>query len=1040
MKRLFLLLLIPFPAFAAAVTLSIPKIDPAPLVANAHFSVVVQIGNSTTAVAHVALSVTTDTSARAIAVVPPNGTTVEVLDGVFPSPGAHNVGADAYTAVLSNGVYVFPSFPSARPLTAATQSVNVASVSPTFPLSVYVGPDGIEGDNQVWSSGVIQRVVGDDQTLFAVSKTAGIWRYTMRHASWVKLQSPPKAFSIVRDPSNPARLVVGERSDDASDQALGFSGLWQSLDSGESWNFLYDPLNQTSSQAIPAVAISPKTGTLFLATAAGVGRWTAPQNAATVENIVYPPTAAGNITAIAVDSSRIWARTTSVIMHSEDDGLNWEADTLPSPVVLPEVGTLPAAFDEWGKAGGNDRNSLAAFEDEAFLVFQPDTSSLSGKLKTKYGNLSPLLIYRPDARPADKWVAQWTRDGDGRGLGGTRFVRAYHLPCSTLDDTIGKRRQVFFGAGQGIQQADSESNGTLNFGSPIDAGDVNVHSDWWDAQFEVNGCQIEHQPFWVANDGGVFRTELGGNGHLSTSGWKYQGLGLHTHNINGMVAVPRINGDPPFLAYAATDNSGWYRDNRAKWHAEGFMGDANSTAADGLSPLALIWRVLWGNGHNEGVITGFGSSFSGSNGNSTKQFELYNNTDNPNLPMDGPTRVQPIQPGLLESVESGALDVALLIRAPLLDEKGHPISGRDAINNVWPQPNPPKPTIIRNPQFAHHPSSSKDKFKDWYIVSDDLPDGATRFWPTNGLANTRYYIEVNTPRCPSNLWVIQGIDNRCAGSDYQLPLIAEDSSGISPPYGPVFVDPLEQNLLIALFTKNQQMQIGYSRDGGDTMCSDATLTALLTQSNRLPFLAAGPQDTLGGVGSTYHGRRMQLIPTSVAFDRDDPTRVVVASPYGVVVTAQINTDVRGGVCQQPNWVDLSASVQNITAYISTVQIANHILFVATEGEGLNQVSDFTDGLPAAWIEPHPNGTATSSIAVLHNSVGVALPFSRATIQLEPIEPCALTAPTILNVRSDATGNLFPTSPIPACSYAANVAIANDGSHASAVTKFRYTVQ
>jgi hypothetical protein len=273
-----------------------------------------------------------------------------------------------------------------------------------------------------------------------------------------------------------------------------------------------------------------------------------------------------------------------------------------------------------------------------------------------------------------------------------------------------------------------------------------------------------------------------------------------------------------------------------------------------------------------------------------------------------------------------------------------------------------------------------------------------------------------------------------------LPLIAEDSSGSSPPYGPIFVNPLEQNLLIALFTKDKQMQIGYSRDGGATMCSDATLTALLTQSNRLPFSAGGPATTLGNVGSIYHGRSTQLIPTSVAFDRDDPTRVVVASPYGVVVTAQINTDVRGGVCQQPNWLDLSPSIQNITAYISTVQIANHILFVATEGEGVNEVANFTNALPAAWIEPHSSGTATSSIAVLHDSVGNALPFSRATIELEQIVPCGFTGPIILDARSDAAGNLFPTSSIPACSYAANVAIANDGSHASAVTKFRYTVQ
>jgi len=235
------------------------------------------------------------------------------------------------------------------------------------------------------------------------------------------------------------------------------------------------------------------------------------------------------------------------------------------------------------------------------------------------------------------------------------------------------------------------------------------------------------------------------------------------------------------------------------------------------------------------------------------------------------------------------------------------------------------------------------------------------------------------------------------------------------------------------------MQVGFSRDGGVTMCSDPTLTALLTQSGRLPLLAPGPEITLANVGSKYQGKPTQLSPSSVAFDRDDPTRIVVASPYGAIVTSQISTDVREGICKLPIWSDLSEWVANIPAYISTVQIANQLLFVATEGQGIQEISSYISGALATWIEKRTQGTSISVIAVLHDGAGNVLPYSRATVKLQPLSLCASMSAISLSLRSDAAGNLFPTSPIPSCSYVATVAVVNDGSHASSITKFKYMV-
>ena len=220
MRRLLLwMILTPVPALAGEFSISIVKIDPVPPVVNAQFSIVAGIANSSTADLHIAVSVTTGSVSRIVVLVPANNSTVAVVDGVFTSAGAHTVVADAYAAVLSNGVWVFASgFPPARPLAIATAPATTELVAVGLPQAAYVGPNDQEGDNHVWSSGVIQRVIGDDQTLFAVSKTAGIWRFTARQPIWTKLSLPPKAFSIVLDPNTPGRLIVGEHSDDATER------------------------------------------------------------------------------------------------------------------------------------------------------------------------------------------------------------------------------------------------------------------------------------------------------------------------------------------------------------------------------------------------------------------------------------------------------------------------------------------------------------------------------------------------------------------------------------------------------------------------------------------------------------------------------------------------------------------------------------------------------------------------------------------------------------------------------------------------------
>ena len=695
-------LLVPGAVHAEGLTLAIKKIDPLSPAANADFSVVVLVTNPTSAAVTITLICETDSTSGNNLSVAPGASDGVTLTGKFGAAGTHSVSVLAYPAqsASNGGPLPWPVLRREKPLADASQSVSILSLPVENAVCVGVGPNqpGLES-NGVSSSGVVQQLAGGPDALFLVSKTAGLWRST-EQVRWIKLGGPRRAFSIAEDPTASSHLIVGERSDDVADERLGMSGVWGSVDQGTTWTYLYDPVVDTGSQAVPAVAFSHQTGVLFMATRRGVARWEPPQNVSTTSNITFPATASGNITALAVDHARIWARTSQAILHSDDDGKTWLSETLPTRLALPETGVLDATYDETGN-GGNDRNTLAAFDDEAYVVFKPDTSGLSDALKA-YKNLSPLLIYRPDNPPATRWTAQWTRDGDGRGLGGTRLVRAYHLPCPTLPDVIGKRRQLFYDAGQGVQQALSETNGTLTFDSPQTAGHVNVHCDWWDFMLAPPTCAMAGQEAWLSTDGGVFKTKLGSNGRLAGAHWASFNEGLNTHNVDGLIAISQGGNKPTLLAYPTPDNGAWFRDKKNVWQSQGFMGDANFVAGDGVSPLALIWRQLWDGGRNDvGVITGFGNSFPGSDGSDVKKFELYRTTFAAGL--DGPARVQPITPGALESVASSALDVALIIQAPLPGSDGKSITGRDSINNVWPQPSPPQPILIRNPQFTEHP-------------------------------------------------------------------------------------------------------------------------------------------------------------------------------------------------------------------------------------------------------------------------------------------------------------------------------------------------
>jgi hypothetical protein len=764
-----------------------------------------------------------------------------------------------------------------------------------------------------------------------------------------------------------------------------------------------------------------------------------PQLPSTEASLEYPPTATGDITAVAAGDVRLWARTASEILHSDNDGRTWTREALPTSLTIGGI-ILTPEYDLG--PNGNDRATLAAFDDRAFVIFhKPDS------VKAPDWSGSPLLVYTPDAVGARRWIGQWTHDNDGRGLGGRRFVRAFHLfKCSGLEESIGQRFQLFYGSGQGVQQAESlAADGHVEFHDPIlthrplekedPRSQTDIHADLWDMTIASDYCPQSQPTVWLAADGGVYQG-TSGSGHLWDLEWRTHSDGLHLHNAHDVRIVRASGPQPTLLGYPTTDNGAWFRNRDGTWSSEPFMGDANFAASDTVSPLAVIWRQPWGGGDNPmGVVSGLGLSFLGSGGSRTKRFELNRDTT-----FDGPTALHAVIPLTSEIVNSDrTLDVVLLNRVPLTDAKGGVVRGQDAAGKAWPTPTTPRNVILRNPVFTVHTDASADQFRDWRLVSDSVPAGARQLWTAGGLVNTRYYVLGDrTTTAPSGLSMLQGGTWTALGGAVQFiaPLSPDDQ-------GPIFPNPYNPNVLIAAYLRGGVQMIGISRNGGQSFCDSGPLTALLTDSGNVALSSSAIPTHFLEIGGTFHGPPGRLTPVSVAFDPADTNRVFIAAAEARLVTANLRprpADIlTGNPCPEPIWYDLSPAFRAPRPYISAVRYDAGTLFVSTHGRGILSISMLDRAREAAWFGPSAMFGPGQPLANLRGGSGTALPYGYVTATLVPIGSCPGASTLNESHRTDENGAFVLTAKaVSGCQYRVDLEFRSDGLHEPSRLRFRST--
>ncbi|WP_341633294.1 hypothetical protein [Sphingomonas agri] len=1078
-------------------SVQIVKVDPMPVARGQLFDLIVRLTSFSSQPLTVSLAQNTQAMPTATSLtLGPKEQKVVAVRARLSAAGPFRATATAswqtsltVTKVLPSGQIVRD--PVYKRLGEDSVDLNVLDAPPASMSFIDLSPDDlVDGSgNPITASGVVDAMAGTQEALFAIPKTAGVWR-SINGQRWQYLKgSPPRAFSIAIDPQNSSHIAVGERADDNSVARLGRSGLWESSDFGNSWVYTYDPTPDADTQGISSVAFSNKSSALFILTNHGVARRDRSQTAnpfagsfqySVLNKNCSGPTSLAGVTALTVSETKVWARSDANIFYSTDDGKTFACQAFPPSVFLPSA---PTSFSNvvptfnTTSAGANDDASIGAFDDRAFVIFNANTTvprddpratedprcDPSDTVRNIPGfnacvfSRSPLLIFDPGRTGPAAWTAQFTGDRDGRGLNGRRFVQAFPInafKCPAFADrSIGIGRQIIYGSGQGIQQASGvDSSGRITWdpviltsaGSFPGAQPTSVHPDMWNALIPRDFCPPAKRTVFMSTDGGIYAGQSAdGKASLSGAAWTLRSDGLHVQTVQSLFMSLGSTVPPPTpgksalpirtIAYPTQDNDGWFRDALGHWKIASVHGDANYVLGDLAQPGALIWRRLNvdGDGQSRAWATLVGADGS-----------LTSIMLGRNQPFDGPTRIQAIQSLPGEVQPEGALDVVMLVSLPLINSNGvavaDPPGGTGSGSRL---------ALIRNTRFDLKPDGPSEGFASWKIEMDQLPTDTRRFWASGGHFRPNYFFYTGNSNtaCPDGIQVrrisvvtrtfvwsclIRNLQGIPVGNDFV------------PSRGPAFVNPYDPKmLLVASTSPSGNGVIKLSINGGRDFCDLPALTALLTQSGRYPVTGVFDPDTVfKKLGSRFHGYPFS-VPSSVSFDRAWPGRLAIVSPYTGVFVGSFSPPGQKvvGTCKDPGWSepvwrDLNDAQPTSMSYISDAMIIGTSVVVATEGRGIFELPNVRVAPSASYFDPVAQANPTGSIATLRSGNGAFLSWGRVLVT---VIPYGGRDPLInqVQVRSDGNGNVTLPSTIPPGSYVTQLQFLGDGVSAPSIAKF-----
>ena len=1008
---------LPTISLAQAIGFQMEALDPNPVATYAPFAIVLSLHNPRTTAVTVNVKTNADDTTNSlwnhgVFALKPGESRIAEMGGTYSTAGNKVLKATATEqngaaiGTRSRGIRVFP-----------------ASSPPLTPRLFNPGPDQSDLGgltDRPTSSGVVSSIVGTDALLFAIPKTGGVWR-SISGGTWLPLtKSPPRAYSIAIT-NGGKHIAVGEREDDVSDSRLGRSGVWESLDSGDTWTYTFDPATVSSKQSVPAVAFSMQTSTLFIATASGVYRRPTTASSKSLFDGPFTPgyrkmvdtdchatnstTPLGLVTSVLTSESRVWARSTSELFYSDDDGKSWDCWPFPATVDLPGQPMMNADFNNYSSTNITDNANLAAFDDEAFVIFKA-----SGSTSSLANSATPLLIFYPGTKTS---LAQFTLDGDGRGLFGHRFVKAYSVDASecrsSASRTIGDGRQVFVGTAQSVEQATSvDAAGRLvwdrfvgtdaDWGSaftldvngkivdshccPISCAhstlplcpdwNVSMHADMWEFALPDDFCPASRSYAYTGTDGGVYKgTGTLNNSKISAMSWNLSSTDLHVQTAQdlGFTELPPIPASKYLsyrMGYPTQDNDSPWRYEDGSWVFGRNQGDSNFIAADVGFPEAITWRGF-ANGDNTSYATYFGSV-----GSSPIPFSFDRDTNGAIQKFSGSAVIQAIQTLTTDPTPS-SLDIVWLAQLPLPDVNGSPIPDPPGGTQTGP-----RTVLMRNKNFSSSYAGPAVKFKNWSIVNDDIPAGAARLWTSGGHQNPRYFLYTDSTNtsCPSGLtrWTINRL-LRTSSWECLIKNLLDDhlTDTVARLQGPAFVDPFDPNKIVAAVRgEGVSNSIQMTLDAVH-FCTLPILEALITESGRYNLVGSyDPDGTFQDVSSRFHGDPL-AVPSHISFNRHVPTSLLVASPFtGLYLGTVSMSTTNAGQCVE-SWQDLTPSLPTSRAYITGTGFVGDIALI-TARRSLVPMRSTTDRPLSLRVifDTQPSAPAGGQVATLRDGKGAAI--------------------------------------------------------------------
>lgn len=784
-------------------------------------------------------------------------------------------------------------------------------------------------------AGVTVAVAGDENTLYAISLNAGIWRADNGDA-WHQLQSSPGDGQVIAvDPGDSHHVVVGARS-----------GLWGSRDGGQTWAVAMNPQSFGCWSSIIGSTAFDESRNLFIGSLCGVFEQAFAHHGITTLSGAGAPT--GLVTGLAITSADhlkpwVWARTSNTLFLYQEETNAWQSADFPTVV----------GSDSISRGAAGDQFALAAYFNTAFTIVsvqRPRRDDLSADCQKKI----PMLVTKNAALnyTIDKFgLGHWSIDdigaGDGTGLGGHRFVRAFPARGSTPTTLLaGAAQNVFMRTVNGaVNDWKDIAESNWNPG-PCDRYDLSqistVHSDMWNVHFG----DAADPAIWISGDGGVYRTSFSSAVNAANGispPYSQQNEGLHTHHIH---TISTVRDDPnrgTRLLYPTTDNDVWYRDSLpfnlpSDWVFSQGLGDANDSASDTIGSNEVIaYRS------NTAVrLIGFNQVQVCADPTNAQNPECTGNrfalSQNPSKAYD--SQYFSVIQSVRNAPPNGYLDVATIKMFPDFSDR----------------PGPDIPVILRAKKFSDAPTAP-----NWTDVIVPLPNGAQRVWTTGGHVAPIYYVYSEgttgpavSRRDPTGNWTDL---TSAIGGTLMTPFMGMR--------GPIFVDPYVQDRVFVLTATDVRM----SPSLGVPFKVDPVLTALITRSSTYPIRSdfTGDDDTIGFYDIYYPDVSRNTCTkaataatlTQIAFDPDDANQYVAAAPAAGVFFFFNGT-----------WHDLTPLLPTPLSEVSSVSIDHDAIYVALEGRGLFRIRDYYRARIAAYFVRQ--NLAAGQLAVLMSADGSPL--------------------------------------------------------------------